>query len=301
MLQLQPFSPFIRTRSVLLAVGILHILVCSVFSATNQFPSNSVTPSSQNGEDQFRLGRAYYRGEGVSQSYELAGVWYRKAADQGNLKAMNNLGIMFLEGQGTTKDESQAFSWFRKAAEHGDPRSCYLCGLLLCEGRGVPRNIDEGIIWMRKAADAGNSAALCHLGIDYLLGEDGVPKDPKAAIPLLRSAAEKGHPGAMGQLGIILKEGTVLPKDEAKGEELLIKAAELGDSASQFQYATELMDRDPVKAYPWASLALLGGNQMARPLQTECMKKMSPEQIAAADAEVRQIRKKNNPNPAGGM
>jgi len=45
---------------------------------------------------------------------------YRKAAEQGDAKAQNNLGVMLADGRGVVKDEAQAVVWFRKAAEQGD-------------------------------------------------------------------------------------------------------------------------------------------------------------------------------------
>jgi TPR repeat protein len=46
----------------------------------------------------------YAQGEGVKQDDVLAASWYRKAADQGELKAQHNLGIMYSFGQGVPQD-----------------------------------------------------------------------------------------------------------------------------------------------------------------------------------------------------
>lgn len=203
----RPFqSPFIASSIFLMAFA-------AVFASPSTDGGTNSIASSQNAEDQFRLGRAYYKGEGVTQSYEQAGYWYRKAADQGNLKAMHNLGVMFLEGQGTPKDEPEGYKWIRMAAEKGDPLSVYLCGVLLCEGTGVPKNTSEGLSWLKKGADSGDAKSLARLGRDAYFGDDGVPKDPKASLPLIQAAAEKGNPWACDALGHFYFRGELVPKD----------------------------------------------------------------------------------------
>ena len=194
----------------------------SLTTGTNLVTTNAI-PTAQNAEDQFRLGRAYFRGEGVQQSYEQAGLWYRKSADQGNLKAMHNLGILFLQGLGTPKDEAEGYRWIRMAAEKGDPLSISLCGILLCDGRGVAKNAPEGLIWLHKAAEAGDANALARLGQDAYFGDDGVPKDHQAALVLIRAAAEKGNPWACDTLGHFYFRGELVPQDKKKASEWLAK------------------------------------------------------------------------------
>jgi hypothetical protein len=44
---------------------------------------------------------------------------YRKAAEQGDAKAQNNLGAMYGKGKGVPQDDAEAVKWFRLAAEQG--------------------------------------------------------------------------------------------------------------------------------------------------------------------------------------
>jgi TPR repeat protein len=46
--------------------------------------------------------------------------WYRKAAEQGNAKAQNNLGIIYATGKGVPQDYVIAHMWFNLAAVSGD-------------------------------------------------------------------------------------------------------------------------------------------------------------------------------------
>ena len=48
-------------------------------------------------------------------------TWYRKAADAGNVSAMDRLGEAYETGQGgLPKDAAQAANWYRKAAQLGN-------------------------------------------------------------------------------------------------------------------------------------------------------------------------------------
>ena len=46
---------------------------------------------------------------------------YRRAADQGNTLAQNNLGTMYATGQGVPQDYVQAHMWFSLSVALGDP------------------------------------------------------------------------------------------------------------------------------------------------------------------------------------
>lgn len=62
----------------------------------------------------------YRKGRCVPQNDKKAVSWYKKAAEQGNALAQNNLGDMYLAGRGVPKDETEAVTWYKKAAEQGN-------------------------------------------------------------------------------------------------------------------------------------------------------------------------------------
>jgi len=256
-------------------------------------PTNTARSSVQNAEDQFKLGRAYFRGEGVPQSYEKAGYWYQKSADQGNTKAMHNLGIMFIEGIGTPKNEATGYFWISKAADLGDQGSQELKGILLAQGKGVSKDTTQGIALLEKAAKLGDRAALARLGEDYLLGGDGIVKDPKKAVPYITEAAKAGSPWACGALGQLYLRGQAgLPCDKSLAEPWLKKGAELDDAESQTHYASILLSKSTLFAYPWLKLALgRTTDPLCNNLMTECRLGMKPEQLAEGDAEYERLKK----------
>ena len=48
---------------------------------------------------------------------------YRKAAEQGDAQAQNNLGVCYYLGYGVQKDLTQAEFWLRKAADQGHAKA----------------------------------------------------------------------------------------------------------------------------------------------------------------------------------
>ena len=68
-------------------------------------------------EAQYKLGRCYRNGRGVTQSYTEAAKWFRKAAEQGYTKAQYNLGACYAKGDGVAQSYNEAVKWYRMAAE----------------------------------------------------------------------------------------------------------------------------------------------------------------------------------------
>ena len=61
----------------------------------------------------------YCFNKGVKMDYTEAAKWYRKAAEQGDADAQNNLGLCYERGQGVPEDYEEAVKWYRKAAAQG--------------------------------------------------------------------------------------------------------------------------------------------------------------------------------------
>ena len=252
----------------------------------------STTDSVQNADDQFQLGKAYFNGAGVSQSFEKSGFWYRKSAEQGNTKAMHNLGVLFILGQGVEKNEAEGARWIKLAASKNDPKSCYLYATLLAHGTGVGKDTIEAQKWIKKAADLDDPSALARLGECYLYGDEGYPKDPKLALPLLQQAAEHKNPWACGALARMYEKGQVVEKNLKNAQLWYEKGALLGDSESQFNHARFLMlTKGAAKAYPWAKLASDAGCPSSHGFLLECQNALNIPELAEGDMEATKIQK----------
>ena len=122
-----------------------------------------------------------------------AALALRKAAEQGDAVAQNNLGLAYVNGQNVPQDYSTAANWFRQAAAQGNAEAAVNLGLAYVNGQGIPQNYMEGIKWLRMAAEEGNANAQCHLGNAYFYGDRGVSKDMVEAYKWYVLAASSGH------------------------------------------------------------------------------------------------------------
>ena len=133
----------------------------------------------------------------------MAIMWYRIAADNGDLTARFALGEMYSQGEGVPRNAEAAVTWFRrdhtyeqtvsvplnarpwvefqrKKADNGDARAQFDLGWLYHHGEGVPEDAGTAAAWYRKAADRGDARAQFNLGVMCTLRE-GVPRNLIAA------------------------------------------------------------------------------------------------------------------------
>ena len=84
----------------------------------------------------------------------------------------------------------------------------------------------------RLAVQAGDSSAMDALGQAYEAGSIGLPRDPLRAAQLFNDAAEAGNPAAMRHLAALYRAGVGVPKDQAKADELVDRAAAIEAAAT---------------------------------------------------------------------
>ena len=114
-----------------------------------------------------------------------------QAAERGNVKAQNNLGVMYEKGQGVRQDYARAAEWFLKAAEQGTATAQFNLGLKYANGQGVRQDYAQAVQWYRKAAEQGNVEAQHNLGAVYVNGQ-GVHQDHKIAKEWYKKACDNG-------------------------------------------------------------------------------------------------------------
>ena len=113
-----------------------------------------------NASAQNNLGNCYYYGHGVAQDYEKAVSWYSKAMKQGDVSAQNNLGNCYYYGNGVPQSISTAVSYYREAAEQGDADAQYNLGNCYWKGVGVNQSFSSAKNWLSKSAAQGNETAI---------------------------------------------------------------------------------------------------------------------------------------------
>ncbi len=98
---------------------------------------------------QSALGKCYFYGSEVPQSFELAEKWLKNAALQGDSTAGYELGFCYL----TMDNDKEAVRWFLFDVESIE-RLPFL-GDMYMEGRGVQQDYNEAAKWFEKAVEKG--------------------------------------------------------------------------------------------------------------------------------------------------
>ena len=144
----------------------------------------------------------------------------------------------------------------RLRAEQGDADAQALLAEVYYNGRGVERDYGEALRWARLAAEQGNVRGQSLLGAAYYSG-NGVVRDPDEAARWARLAAEQGDAGGQVVLGALYLNGIGVPQDD-------------------------------VSAYMWLTLAASdSGTGTEGRILSLLAKRMTPEQIAEAEARIR--------------
>jgi hypothetical protein len=161
------------------------------------------------------------------------------AAQQGVAAAQWKLGRMYADGDGVSMNKLRAFEYFKRiASEHADetpgtPRGMMVANAFVALGHfyrdGIPDSpvrADAGrarhMFWYAASYFA-DSEAQYNLGRLYLDG-NGAPKDPVQAARWFRLSANKGHHLAQATLGSLLFEGKAVARQGALGLFWLIVA-----------------------------------------------------------------------------
>ena len=150
------------------------------------------------------------------------------------------------------QDYATALRELKPLAEQGDPRSQYAVGWMYRNGEGVPQNYKIAIKWYRLAAEQGYAEAQKSLGLMYQFGE-GIAPNHQDASKWYRLAAEQGNAEAQNNLGLMYLNG-------------------------------EGVNQSKTNAYMWLHSAASQGVSLAKWSQVELEKKMTPEQVQAAQA-----------------
>jgi hypothetical protein len=96
----------------------------------------------------------------VKSDLRLAARRYQEAAAQGFMPAQYRLGRLYEDGRGVTRDLDQAAAWYRKAADQTDPAAQLRLGILLSPGNGARTDVVEAHMWLNLSASRWKNEAL---------------------------------------------------------------------------------------------------------------------------------------------
>lgn len=115
---------------------------------------------------EFNLGQAYRLGRGVPINIAAAKTWFERAAGQGHLDAETTLGLLLFQNG----DQAAGLNWLKKAADQGEPRALLVYGTALVNGDNVTQDPVLGYAFVSRAAAQGLQPAKDTLAqLDQLL------------------------------------------------------------------------------------------------------------------------------------
>jgi uncharacterized protein len=98
------------------------------------------------------IGDAYYYGHWVTRDYAEAGLWYRRAAADGNALAESTLGDMYYYGRDVPQDFTGAVTWWQRAADRGVAIAQLNLSVMYANGDGVEQDYVRSHLYANLAA-----------------------------------------------------------------------------------------------------------------------------------------------------
>ncbi len=177
------------------------IVIAAAFAAVLAMPAQA----------DFDSGLAAYH----KQDFATALKEWQPLVDQGNPRALRNVGLMYLLGQGVKANPDKAIEFLQKAVDGNDPEAMRIMAQVYIDGR-VPKlgqSLPMGTELLRRASSLGDTEAQYQLAKLLYRAEN-----LQAAIPLLATAANNGHKAAALTLAQILEMGVGVKKDQAEAD-----------------------------------------------------------------------------------
>lgn len=170
---------------------LISTLSASIISAQT-FSLEDYERSANNGdlETCTAIGQWYANGNsemGISIDYTKAMYWYRKAADQGYGKALNNLAYLYLDGKGTEKNIKKGIDLLEQAYNSGNEFSAQNLALIYYYGDYVTKDWNKIFEWAEKAYNGGKYLLSARLLANCYMTGSGVQKDDQKAFDLVKT------------------------------------------------------------------------------------------------------------------
>lgn len=149
-----------------------------------------LTAGAQNAEKLYQEGKQLYD----EKKYDEAFPKLKTAAEKGHKKAQYRLGRCYDKGHGVTEDDHQAFLWYEKSAAQGFAKAQYQMGKSYKNGEGVEENREKAVYYFTLAAKQENADGELALGKAYMKGK-GVAQNQREAKKWLSRAVNNPKGG----------------------------------------------------------------------------------------------------------
>lgn len=167
----------------------------------------------------------------------------RELADKGNDKdALFSMGFLMQQSQ-QQNALAEAMTYYKRAADLGQLQAMNNYGFILAGNSQDVAQTKEGVDFIKKAAEGGLNAARRNMAAIYLNGLAGEERSPDAAAQLLEKAAGEGDSQAQFELAqYYLELGGPEKVDDDKAWEWLNKAADAGNANALATLGSVLFD-----------------------------------------------------------
>ena len=97
---------------------------------------------------QYLIGSGYTEGKAVPKDYVKGLSWLRRAAENGEPKALTAIGFRYIFGHGVEMSRDEAAKYFAQAAAMGDPYGQTELGNSYLKGYGVAQDYLKAYMWL---------------------------------------------------------------------------------------------------------------------------------------------------------
>jgi TPR repeat protein len=231
---------------------------------TEDFSVQSLNEKAQKGDSlsQSQLGDYYTFTE---TNYDLAKIWYEKAANNGSTEAMHHLGLIYIWSEDTRE---KGVYWLQQAANSGVLQSQYILGYEYLTGAKISINDVEAQKWLTIAAHKGHASAQYELGRMNNYGW-GMDKDSSIAFKWYLIAATEGNALSCNALASLYRKGEGAVKNLSEAFYWNMLGAELGNENSYYRVGEAYLggagvNKDTNKAILWLMKAFQSKDKLIR-------------------------------------
>lgn len=260
-----------------------------------------------------------------------ASYWYGRAAQQGSQEAQRELGLMFLQGgKGLRASYFKGVAFLGAAAKKGDSIAQTMLAKIYLNGKLVERDVAEARRLLEEAAKQNYVPAFLELGKFYS-EKKFVPRNWSQAQKWLEQAIKAGAEQGEGDAYYYLGKGFLTEGDREAAKENLLRAGNLGSSRAlialgniylgqgdvgaarryleiaaakgnrvaqynlgmSWTYRSKKIQPNLSEALKWLLLSEAQGFKRAKEAVRAIRNNLTPEQIARAEGQARDLQKKN--------
>ncbi len=181
-----------------------------------------------NSKAMISIGLMYRDGLGVIKDKVTSNMWLDVYSKQSRLKTMYSLAALEKRNTNDTHSSEMYFKWNLRAAEEGFIPAMVEVGRSYRLGYGTKKDIEKAIEWMQRAAACSNSEAMVELGNIYSDGKNILPDLDKAFKYNATAANYNNHVGLF-QLGLMYRDGIGVDVNQVEAERLFKMSSDAGN------------------------------------------------------------------------